>query len=155
MAIKDTLASVRTQIKANVTAGVPASVPVYDYFRDIRDEETRKTLGLDGSSVFHLWMLGLDQDQPDMLVTRGANTEGFFRFALHGYLRIDDAAASEKTFDAECCDVQDAFRVDKHLAGLAIDAWPVSRVQGGWVKLADVPCHYAKLIVTARVVVEC
>ena len=56
----------------------------------------------------------------------------------------------------------DRFRTDKHLGGLAIDAWTasgsgqaVSRVAGGWVTFTSVVCHYARIDVTVRVVLEC
>lgn len=155
MAIKDTLANVRAAIKAHVQAAVSNSAPVYDYFREIKDEATRKSLGLDSSTDYHLWMVSLSQENPVRIVTRGANSEGFFAFEIHGWLRVNDSEGSEKLFDAECCDLIDRFRTDKHLGGLAIDAWPVSRVAGGWVTFTGVVCHYAKLVGTVRVVVEC
>lgn len=162
MALKDTLASVRAAVKAHVVAAVAAGVPVYDYFREIKDEATRKSLGLDSSSDYHLWMVSLNAEAPTRIVTRGANSEAFFRFDLHGWLRVNDSEASEKTFDAEACDIIDRFRTDKHLGGLAIDAWTasgsgqaVSRVAGGWVTFTSVVCHYARIDVTVRVVLEC
>lgn len=162
MALKDTLSSVRAAVKAHVVAAVAAGVPVYDYRREIKDEATRKSLGLDSSSDYHLWMVSLNAEAPTRIVTRGANSEAFFRFDLHGWLRVNDSEGSEKSLDAEACDIIDRFRTDKHLGGLAIDAWTasgsgqaVSRVAGGWVTFTSVVCHYARIDVTVRVVLEC
>ena len=156
MALKDTLAAVRAQVVANVTAGIAAGVPVYDYWRNLADEATRNSVLKDTGGKLHVWMVGLSAESPLLQVAMGPNvTQGDLHFEANGYLALADATATEKTFDAEVCDVLDVFRADKHLNALAINAWPISRTAGGWVQLANVLCHYARLNVTVRVKVEC
>lgn len=156
MALKDRLAAVRARIVADVQGAVPAGTPVYDYYRDMREEATRAAVFADGGGRLHTWMLNLASEAPTVVDVLGAgHSQGRFNFELHGFFALADANATEKTWDSECCDVIEAFRVDKYLGGNAINCWPVSRAQGGWVQFASVLCHYARLTVPVQITVEC
>lgn len=145
----------RARIVADVQAVVPG-VPVYDYFRNITHEATRAQLAADSDGVLHLWMCSLSADAPVSVDFIGiGHSQGLVAFELHGYRALDDANASEKAFDAECAAVIDAFKGDKKLGDNAVNAWPVSRAQGGWIQFSNGLCHYARLTIPARVTVEC
>jgi hypothetical protein len=154
--LKDRLAACRAAIKADLQAVLPSGTPVYDYFRDINNEAVRNSIAKDSGGKLHVWMMTLaDQDPTVVDFVKVGHSQGHFNFLLYGYLATKDAAATEITFDAECCDVIDKFITDKYLGGNALNAWPVSRVQGGWVQFANVLCHRAVMSMPVLTQVEC
>jgi hypothetical protein len=144
------LATVRARILARIQAAVPAGTQVYDYLRRIEDEATLKAIANDTGSRLHFWQFGIDGDSPwEGKRLQAGDTRARVRWTLHGYYAVADASGSEKTFDAECAALFDAFEADPKLstAGVpnTIDAGPAQRTTGGHVMLGGVLCHYARL----------
>jgi hypothetical protein len=77
------------------------------------------------------------------------------RWALRGYMALDDSAASEKTFDDLVEALIAAFRADDSLGGV-VDSCIIGDIAGlqldeaGPVMLAGVLCHGARLTLRTR-----
>lgn len=77
------------------------------------------------------------------------------RWALRGYMALDDSAASEQTFDLLVEALIAAFRADDSLGGV-VDTCIIADVAGlqldeaGPVMLAGVLCHGARLTLRTR-----
>ena len=154
------LAAVRAAILARLQAvtGIPS---VYDYLRNLSDEATLKAIALDVGGRIHFWQFGLAQDSPlEAKRYAAGETRVRARWELHGYYAVNDAAATEKTFDTEAAAVFDAFEASpKKLqvagADVTIESGPAQRQQGGHVMFGTVLCHYARMSLTTVLSLEC
>lgn len=152
------LATVRAAILARLQA--VTGFTVYDYLRNINDEATLKAIALDTGARIHFWQFGLAQDNPfEGKRYAAGETRVRARWELHGYYAVNDAAATEKTFDTEAAAVFDAFEANKKLrtAGvdLTVETGPAQRQQGGHVMFGTVLCHYARMSLLTVLSLEC
>lgn len=171
-----TLAQVRASIKTTLDGSVPpggggnlaAVAKTHDYFRTMGNNATeiqRDALFVK-NGVFHAWMVTLGDEDPFLTVnSKGemgrnpANHEhGRYGFKLYGFYAVNDAAASEKTFQDIVESVVNAFRADKKLGDTVIDSGPLQWRQGGYATLppgeGGVLCHRAVLDLPVRVQTE-
>lgn len=152
------LATVRAAILVRLQA--VTGFTVYDYLRNINDEATLKAIALDSGDRIHFWQFGLAQTNPfDGHRYAAGETRVRAQWELHGYYAVNDAAATEKTFDTEAAAVFDAFEANKKLttAGvdLTVETGPAQRQQGGHVMFGTVLCHYARMSLLTVLSLEC
>lgn len=152
------LAIVRAAIKTRLQA--VTGFTVYDYLRNIADEETLKAIALDTGERIHFWQFGLAQDAPfEGKRYAAGETRVRAKWELHGYYAVNDALATEKTFDTEAAAVFDAFEANKKLTtggvDLTIETGPAQRQQGGHVMFGTVLCHYARMSLLTVLSLEC
>ncbi len=148
--IEASVATVRALMLARIIATVPAGTPVYDYTRHVTDEATINSLLKDTGGALHFWFFSLSAETPcEVLRLITGDSRLRLRWSLHGYMALDDSAATEKTFDAEAARVADAFEADKKLltagAPNTIDSGPAQREAGGHVMIVSRLCHYARM----------
>lgn len=159
------LATVRAAITGILTATVGSSANVHDYFRVVRNESEKEAI-LVKSGALHAWMVCLADEGPFITLNsqgqegRSPMQEiGRYRFSLHGYFGVTDAAATEKTWATTVESIVTAFRANKRLGlqppvGKVIDAGPCFWRRGGHVLMppgeGGVLCHYALLELNVR-----
>ncbi len=154
------LATVRAAIKTRLE--VVTGFTVYDYLRNINDEATLKAIALDAGDParIHFWQFGLAQEMPfEGHRYAAGETRVRAKWELHGYYAVNDADATEKTFDTEAAAVFDAFEANKKLTtggvDLTVETGPAQRQQGGHVMFGTVLCHYARMSLLTVLSLEC
>ena len=140
---------IRTQIYT-ILSGVTDIGKVYDYERWAADWTTFinlfKTTVADIEQI-RGWEIGR-RAAPEKVATLGRNERGH-TFVIRGYMRVNDAQASEKTFNALIEAIADAFRSNLEINGTAehhdfLQAEIIEHRNFGGVL-----CHYAELVLTA------
>jgi hypothetical protein len=151
------LATVRTAIKTSSTrvTGIGAT---HDYLRGAAGHDrgrARRAHG--GRRPFHCWFVGMADEQPYLTKRFPATHEhSVYQFNLHGYLAVNDAAASEKTFAILVERIIAAFRAAKPglstaaFTNVVDEAGPMEWVESGYRVFAGVSCHYARLAFPTR-----
>ena len=152
------LAAVRTAILTRLQ--VVTGFTVYDYLRNVNDEATLKVIALDTGDRIHFWQFGLAQESPfEGHRYAAGETRVRAKWELHGYYAVNDADATEKTFDTEAAAVFDAFEANKKLTiggvDLTVETGPAQRQQGGHVMFGTVLCHYARMSLLTVLSLEC
>lgn len=150
-----TLDQIRAAIAGKLSA-VPNVGRVHDYERYAAQGGEMKALyvaTIAGAPQLRGWFVRrvrTREDSDDLgryVVTHG--------WQIRGYLALDDAAASEKTFDALVEAIRDAFREDENLGGL-VSSTVVEDAAGAQVEdsapvlFAGVLCHSARLRLATR-----
>ena len=150
-----TLAQIRTAIDTTLT-GVTNIGVVHDFERYAKNMAEFRALyeaTIGGAKQIRGWMvrrLSRRAISPDLGRTIVTNT-----WQIRGYLQLDDANASEKTFDNLVEAVVDAFKADETLGGV-VDCIIVDDVAGlqledsGPVMFGGVLCHSARCRLLTR-----
>lgn len=127
----------------NVLSGVPDIGMVHDYERWNVDPgkfiDLFKTT-ISGQGQIRGWEIGRSGPINDDGSSPRAHT-----YKIRGYMSINDAAVTEKTFNALIEAIADAFRGDKTLGGVALghDFIQVDMIE---IRMfGSVLCHYAEL----------
>jgi hypothetical protein len=107
--------------------------------------------------TFHCWFVSMAPEQPYVTKRFPATHEhSVYQFNLHGYLAVNDAAASEKTFAILVERIIAAFRAAKPglstaaFTNVVDEAGPMEWVESGYRVFAGVSCHYARLAFPTR-----
>jgi hypothetical protein len=134
--------AIRTAIY-NVLSGVNSIGKVYDYERWAKDWGTFIDLfkaTINGKEHIRGWEISRSGPVNDDGSTPRAHT-----YKIRGYMSINDADATEKTFNALIEAIADAFRGDKTLGGVALghDFIQVDLIEPRM--FGSVLCHYAEL----------
>lgn len=151
-----TLATIRAAIKAKVAAVASIGV-VNDYERFSKNESTLQeqyVASVAGVNQLRGWNIRRVKTRKDAPASAGPVVVTH-TWSIRGYMALNDAAASEKTFDALIEAVSDAFDDDETIGG-AVDSIVVDDVAGIQVDesmpvlFAGVLCHSAKLRLVTR-----
>ena len=146
-----TLANIRTQIKAKLD-GITGIGVVNDYERYAKSQSEFKGFYLDTDKILGWHIRRVNKKETRPYLGRWVIVN---EWRLRGYMSIDDAAASEKTFDDLIESIGDAFKADDTLTG-TIDTMVVNNDTGITllksqpVMLAGVLCHAAELQLYTR-----
>jgi hypothetical protein len=137
--------AIRTQI-FSILSGVSDIGKVYDYERWAADWVQFINLfktTIDGEDQIRGWEIGR-KSAPEKIFTMGLNLRDH-AFVIRGYMRVNDASASEKTFNALIEAIADAFRDNFTLNGAAEshDWIQVDTIE--FRLFGGVLCHYAEL----------
>lgn len=157
-------ASIRAQIKT-VLEGVSNAGVVYDYERYSNDwsallEQFRTTIN--GVEQIRAWMISLDPGQSMRQELIGFEGTGggenilvTYSYRIRGFMGVDDAAESEKTFTALALAVMEALEADATLMGkeLIRDTPIVASMTMNYTMLAGVLCHGVEIRVNPQEVV--
>ena len=147
-----TVSQIRAAIKAKLVA-IPDIGVVHDYERLAASVGKLKALYVvDGKLLgWHIRRVATGEVSPVI----GRYTIDH-RWQIRGFMAIDDAAESERTFDDLIEAIRDAFRADETLNNLigGTQAPPpsigVQLIEHGPVMFADVLCHGARLAYATR-----
>ncbi len=145
-------ATIRTAIYTILNAVTDVG-KVYDYERWTADWTTfinffKTTIA--GVDQVRGWEIGRRsvKEQRITLGTSSLGNEKSHGFLIRGYMRVNDAEASEKIFNALIEAIATAFRTNKNLNGMANDH---DFIQGEVIEFrlfGGVLCHYAELSLT-------
>ena len=146
-----TIAQIRAAIVAKLAA-VPEIGVVHDYERWAKREADFAVLYVSGGQVrgWHVRKLSTRRQSP----ARGRYIVTH-RWQIRGFMALDDAAATEKTFDDLVEAVELAFQADTDLGGvvgitIVDDEAGIQVVESIPVLFAGVLCHSARLILNTR-----
>lgn len=133
--------ALRTAIK-NKVAGVSGVANVYDYMRFASHQTAFETLFKSGTTL-HGWMV-TRRTMPSSVDTRDTTirAHGFKIIGLYG---VDDATASEKTFDGLVEAICNAFDADADLGGLVHVSAPAQVAVIEHRMFFGNLCHYAEI----------
>ena len=141
--------AIRAQIYS-ILNNVTNAGKVYDYERWAADWEKFISLfkaTISGSDQIRGWEIGRQSMAEKNAGVGGgsAGNEKTHTFVIHGYLGLNDAGATEKTFNSLIEAVGDAFRTNLTLNG---SCWGHGFIQVRIVEarmFGSVICHYAEL----------
>ena len=109
------LDSIRSTIRTKVAGvtGISGVAPVYDYLRLVTTEAEIKELMVAGQGRAHWWSVTPARENPLGLAWRGLGCQdGLYRWEIHGFYALKDAAASEKAFLVIVEALMEALRAD-------------------------------------------
>ena len=142
-------ATMLARIKA-LLDDVPGIGQTYDYFRNVTDITTQKTL-FTSSSKLHVWFITRSAVDP---AERYLNKQvkRTHLFDIWGYYAVDDSNASEKTFQALCETIQDKFDDIAHweLVTSVTMNTPTQILEITHVEWCNTLCHRAHIRITAE-----
>ncbi len=151
----DILTSLRTSIHTILVAALPVGTQVHDYFRLTTTDAALRAVMVSTDDRLHAWMVSLSEGDTGVGIYLGSSQEQIrFRWALHGWLAVNDADESEMLWEAEVTKVIKAFQAAPKLnrgtggGGDVIDSGPI---QIDSISYRRVPpetgalCHYALL----------
>lgn len=135
---------IRTKLAA-VVATVSAAGAVHARMRLAAAEAEVKSLFASGGAI-KFWAISLADDNPYSERRNPArHAIGTYRFSLHGFLAVDDSAATEATFAVTVEQVLSAFRNDKKLGNSVIESGPAEWKESAYRTFAGVLVHYARV----------
>lgn len=146
-----TVKQIRDAIAAKIAA-VPGAGTVHSYERYAKERAAFRALFVSGG-VLKGWVIRktATRETSDAIGRQAI----VHRWSIRFYMGMDDAAASEESFDTLIEDVRDAFRVDETLGGLVagtvVDGEAGLQVESSEpVMFADVLAHGARLRLSTR-----
>jgi hypothetical protein len=144
--------AIRAQIDA-ILSGVTNIGKVYDYERWASDWST--FIGFFKTTISDVdqirgWEIGRrSYAEKKVVIGVGSSShEGTHVFIIRGYLGVNDASATEKTFNALIEAVAAAFRTNKTLNGTAKDHDYIQAEVIDARMFGGVLCHYSELSLT-------
>jgi len=144
--------SIRAQIYS-ILSSVTDVGKVYDYERWAADWTTfvnlfKSTIG--GVDQIRGWEIGRRsvKEQRITLGIASSGNEKVHGFLIRGYMRVNDAEASEKIFNALIEEIATAFRSNKKLNDTARDHDFIQAEIIEFRLFGGVLCHYAELSLT-------
>lgn len=159
------LNSLEESIVTILTAAVPVGVSVHGYFRLSKDDAAQRALmqseEAGGIERLHCWMVSLDPSDTGFGKYLGSSQEQMtFKFAMHGWLAVKDADATERTWRTQVIKVVKAFQAAPKLNrgtggnGDVIESGPVQIANIDYRRVppeTGILCHYARLTYDVRV----
>lgn len=143
-------AAIRDAI-VTILQGVSGVENVYGYERYSADLSGLRAL-YNGTGTLHGW--NVTRERTPATYRTNTQTERRHRFILRGYYALDDAAASEQTFQELVEAIEAVFRDADTLAGTAEVAGPLQVERVVPVMFAGVLCHHAELSIEAQELVS-
>jgi hypothetical protein len=140
------LSAIRDAIVALVQ-GVTGIDVVHGYERWASDLPGLRALYTTNSKL-HGW--NVTRDRTVATYRTNTQTERRHRFVVRGYYALDDAAASEQTFQGLIEAIEAAIRNDDTLGGTAEVAGPMQVQEVRPVMFAGILCHTAELVIEAQ-----
>jgi len=139
-------AQIRAAIKS-VMESVPGVGAVYDYLRWTADPATYEALFVSGGHV-RFWTISRASVDDARRYTE--QVDEVHTVVLRGYLGLDDASASEKTFQDLVDSVRAALRENYTLGGAAWNSGPEMHTAVEHRQFGDVLCHYCEITFPVR-----
>jgi len=144
--------AIRAEIAA-IVGGVADIGKVYDYERHASSwakfiQLFKATIG--GQPQIRGWEISRVRVAETLETLGGgpAATDNKHTYAIQGYLGVNDAEASEKTFEALIEEIRAAFRANPTLNGAADGHDYIQAETIDTRMFGSVLCHYAKLLLT-------
>lgn len=155
MSLAALIPAVRTALQTKVAAvtGISGVAPVYDYWRHVTNDLELKTLFKEtGGSRMHFWCVAAAVAEPASIWNlNGCDQAKPLKVDIHGYMALNDANATEKTFAGLVALVIDGLLADKNLGGTVIGLDPLPQwVENDHRMMAGVLCHHARVAVSVR-----
>lgn len=148
-----TLDQIRAALKTKIT-GIAGSGVVHDYERFAQEQSKFKTLYLDtAASRIHGWHIRRAATREKHLAVGRYLVEHTWH--VRGFMSLDDADATEKTFDIEVEAFRDAIREDDTLGTLIASMITEEQagaqvLDSGPVMFAGVLCHAVRMALITR-----
>ena len=143
MSYQTVLAKVKTYMEA-----IPSIGNVHDYVRWNKDWPASLTLFKVTSPTAQLRFWDISRIRtPEISKVDMVNSRQY-TFRIRGFMSLNDAAASEKTFQELIEAVCDKFRGKPTLEGDAVDSNPVQVDNVGHAMVGDVLCHMPECTLT-------
>lgn len=157
MSLATFIPAVRSALQAKVAAvtGISGVAAVYDYWRHVtNDLELQQLFKEAGGARMHFWCVTVAVAEPASIWNlSGCDQANPLKVDIHGYMALNDANATEKTFVGLVALVIDALLADKNLGGLAdvigLDPLP-QWLENDHRMMAGVLCHHARVSVSVR-----
>lgn len=114
------IAGIRSTIQTKVAGvtGISGVAPVYDYHRHVTNEaEILAILKGSNQQRAHWWGVTPAREAPIEIVQRMGCQDAIYRWEIHGYYALQDAAASEKAFHVVVQALLEALRTDTKFGG--------------------------------------
>lgn len=131
----------------SVLESVPGVGAVYDYLRWTTDPVAYQSLFASGGEV-RFWTISRASVQDVRRYTE--QVDEVHTVVLRGYLALDDASASEKSFQDLVDSVRAALREDYTLGGVACNSGPEMHTTIEHRQFGEVLCHYCEISFPVR-----
>ena len=141
------LDNIITAVKS-IVEGVSGVENVYDTVRNWQSEKQFRDGARTASGAIQFWFITREATEAEDLGPR--LTARRHRIAVHGYAGVNDAALSEKTFQALLESVAAALGSDRKLNQTARHSGPAQVRAVDFRILSNVLCHHAELGVEAE-----
>lgn len=126
-----------------ILAGVSGVANVYDRVRHWQNEKQFRDGAATPSGTIECWFLTREATRAEDLGPQFTSRR--HTVAIHGYYGVNDAAASEKTFQALVESVAAALDADRKLNQTARHSGPITVRAVDFRILSNVLCHHAEL----------
>lgn len=155
-----TINDLRDAVTTLLAASVPSGVQVHSYFRlSTSDAQMRAQIQstVAGDTRFRAWMVSLAESDTGLARFWGSGQEQVdYTFAMHGWMTVDDADATERKWCDELEGIALAFRAAPRLNRTdIIEAGPIQIAAFGYRRVPPKDegylCHYAMLTYRIRV----
>lgn len=145
MAYTTILAKIKSEIEEITDIGV-----VHDYRRYSRDWTKFITLFRpEGEDYIRGWDISRVVS-PEEVININASNERGYDFEIRGFAQLDDANASEKTFQGLLESICDKFRFNIQLDNTVLISTPIQVTVVDIRPFGAVLCHYAELTYSVR-----
>ena len=138
MSLTNTLQAIQT-----ILQGVSGVANVYDTVRNWQTEKQFRDAARTAAGAIQFWFVTREATAGEDLGPQF--TARKHTLALHGYYGVNDAAASEKTFQALVESVVAALAADRHLSQTARHSGPAQVRALDLRVLNNVLCHHAEV----------
>ena len=146
--LSDIIAAIKT-----IMLGVSGVEIVHEYQRFAADWTKFLSLFKDSSDRINGWMITRESTPEDRDTYPTLRRQ--HRFVIRGFYGLNDAEASETTFQTLVERIQTAFDVDPVLGGTVINSEPLQVDKVDARVFGSVLCHYAELSIAAHERVFC
>ena len=138
------LANIITAVQS-IVGGVSGVENVYDTVRNWQSEKQFRDGARTTSGAIQFWFITRETTEAEDLGPR--LTARRHRIAVHGYAGVNDAVASEKSFQALVESVAEALGADRKLNNTARHSGPAQVRAVDFRILNNVLCHHAEMAV--------
>ena len=141
------LANIITAVQS-IVGGVSGVENVYDTVRNCQSEKQFSDGARTTSGSIQFWFITRETTEAEDLGPR--LTARRHRIAVHGYAGVNDAVASEKSFQALIESVVQALGADRKLNQTARHSGPAQVRTVDFRIVSNVLCHHAELVLVVE-----